>query len=422
MGLSIVDNIKNNIIVALLLCSVGVLTACGGGSSSDGDGSGAGTGTGVENNGAGEDEVCTFTELPLLGQSVNTIQVSDIMNRVFVTHDWMGVRFEQILSQLSPEALSLFKPVATIFIGSEVPSTSYDAFFGSLRIDPEALWLTAAEKSALPGESPNTDNDDDEPTTSTRDDLQFRSFFSYTKNGIALDDKESADARVFSDIFDTVARRMYSQLAFAADFFPASAYTGDRPLASPKILFEENSDDRVITGALYDDVNLTAQLSELYDVARVYYQEQPANEFQQNLTAEDAAEIYNLEGKPRLRSYRSEVDDMRHLFVMGMLKYQHDISLAVNFVNGQETNSETLVAFGLRNRIAAPLVAPRAKFVMERLIGSSDSLDAFFQNDLGLVDPITPGTNYYDYLDEIFPPSEDEPQAGLAARVEPEAF
>jgi len=59
---------------------------------------------------------------------------------------------------------------------------------------------------------------------------------------------------------------------------------------------------------------------------------------------------------------------------------------------------------------------------MERLIGSSDSLDAFFQNDLGLVDPITPGTNYYDYLDEIFPPSEDEPQAGLAARVEPEAF
>ena len=77
---------------------------------------------------------CTFNELPLIGQSVISPQISDIMDRVVVSHDWMGVRFEQLLSQLSSEALILFKPVAVIYIGSENDGVSYNAGLSLIHI------------------------------------------------------------------------------------------------------------------------------------------------------------------------------------------------------------------------------------------------------------------------------------------------
>jgi len=349
-----------------------------------------------------EDAECTFNELPLIGQSVVSPQISDIMDRVIVSHDWMGVRFEQLLSQLSSEVLVLFKPVAVIYIGSEIDSVSYNAGNARLEIGPELLWLTADEKTALASsedESGGSSND-------TRDDLNFRFRFSYIKNGLALDSKESDSERAFSDIFDRVAVGIYSQLAFAADYFPASVYSDDQLLVTPRMIFDENSNQPIITSPLYDDESLSAPTSHLYAIARTYYDDEPASDLYKTYTAADAGLSFNDEGKPRLSSYRTERRDMRALFSLGMLKYKHDVSLNVLFYDGMESNSETTIGYGLRNRIASPKVAARVKFVMERIIGSSASLDEFFQNGLGTSELMVPGTNYYDYLDEIFPPDD----------------
>lgn len=345
---------------------------------------------------------CTFNELPLIGQSVISPQISDIMDRVVVSHDWMGVRFEQLLSQLSSEALVLFKPVAVIYIGSENDGVSYNARNARLKIDPELLWLTADEKTALAssdGESGGSSND-------TRDDLNFRFRFSYIKNGVALGSKESDSERVFSDIFDSFAVDIYSNLAFAADYFPASVYSDDRLLVTPQMIFDENSNQPIITTPLYDNESLSAPTSHLYSIARIYYDDETANDLYKTFTAADAGVSFDDEGKPKLWSYSNERRDMRSLFSLGMMKYKHDVSLNVLFFNGMESNSETTIGYGLRNRIASPKVAARVKFVMERIIGSSASLDEFFQNSLGITELMEPGTNYYDYLDEIFPPDD----------------
>lgn len=345
---------------------------------------------------------CTFNELPLIGQSVISPQISDIMDRVVVSHDWMGVRFEQLLSQLSSEALLLLKPVAVIYIGSENDSVGYNAGSAQLRIGPELLWLTADEKTALAssdGESGGSSND-------TRDDLNFRFRYNFIKNGLALDSKESDSERAFSDIFDNFAIVFYSQLAFAADYFPASVYSDDRLSVTPRMIFDENSKQPIVTKPLYDDENLTAPTSHLYPIAKIYYEDEPASDLYKTYTAADAGLAYDSEGKPSLSSYRGERRDMRGLFSLGMMKYKHDVSLNVLFYDGMESNSETTIGYGLRNRIASPKVAARVKFVMERIIGSSASLDEFFQNSLGTTELIEPGTNYEDYLDEIFPPDD----------------
>jgi len=344
---------------------------------------------------------CTFNELPLIGQSVISPQISDIMDRVVVSHDWMGVRFEQLLSQLSSEALVLFKPVAVIYIGSENDGVGYNAGAAKLEIDPELLWLTADEKTALAssgGASGVSSND-------TRDDLNFRFRYHYIKNGLALNSKESDSERAFSDIFDSFAIDIYSQLAFAADYFPASVYSDDQLLVTPRMIFDENSNQPIITTPLYDDESLSAPTSHLYPIARIYYDDEPASDLYKTFTAADAGLAYDGDGKPRLSSYLSERGDMRALFSLGMLKYKHDVSLNVLFYNGMKSNSETTIGYGLRNRIASP-VAARVKFVMERIIGSSASLNEFFQNDLGTTELIEPGTNYYDYRNEIFPPDD----------------
>ena len=42
-------------------------------------------------------DYCTFGELPLIGMETNSPTVDDIMQRLVVSHNWMGQRFQEIL-------------------------------------------------------------------------------------------------------------------------------------------------------------------------------------------------------------------------------------------------------------------------------------------------------------------------------------
>ncbi len=363
---------------------------------------------------AAEGEECTFTQLPLLGQSSGgNPTIPDIMDRVIVSHDWMGVRFEQLLTRMPAEALQLFKPVAVIFIGSELTFSSYAAFRGALKVDPESLWLTADEKTALTNDTGTGGGS----TDSTRDDLQFRTRWTLAKNGLGLNRRLSASEREFGDIYDFFAYSTYADLAFAFDLFPESSYTEDRPLATPAVIFNETiNSNSVVTDPLYQDANLTVINSVLNGVVDVYYDDVPATDAQKALTAEEIGNIFDQEGRATLWSYTRDYRDTYRLFAMAMMQYKHNVTLNVLFLDGTEVNDNSTIAYGIKNRLATPETAPRAKFVLERMIGESAELDSFFSSSIGSPEYITPGTTYGSYLDEFFPPAAADSAIGARSQ------
>lgn len=343
---------------------------------------------------------CTFSQLPLLGQLGGTPTIAQIMDRVVVTHDWMGVRFEQYLSLLPAEALTLYKPVSVISIGSENGGVNYNAITARMSIGPEYLWLTTDEKKALSADG-GSSNGGSRP----RDELQFLVRNIYEKDGLGFNNRASADERELDDIFTIFARDMYEALAFAANFFPASTYTVDRPLAAPFVIFDEviDNDNEVVTGPLYANAFLTTPTSLLTDIANVYYDDLPARDNQKLLTAADMGGRFEGEGKPTFWSHNRQVNDVQTLFTLGMLKYKHGTSINVMFLEGTNDNDDAIIGYGVKNRLAAALVAPRAKFVMEKILGSSTELDEFFQAGLGQATPIQTGTTYGSLLDTLYP-------------------
>ena len=85
------------------------------------------------------ESLCPFSTLPYIGQNNEFLSVDDVMQRVLVTHDWMGVRLEEMLYRMPPDLVQLFAPVTVIIIGSEVRPSSFTPALGLMQLDPYDL-------------------------------------------------------------------------------------------------------------------------------------------------------------------------------------------------------------------------------------------------------------------------------------------
>jgi len=94
-------------------------------------------------------ESCTLNELPLIGNGTATPTVDQIMERVLVTNNWMGARFEDVLRDSPQSLLTLFASTTAILIGSEVRPSFYTRLNGAIQIDPVYLWTSIDEKSSI---------------------------------------------------------------------------------------------------------------------------------------------------------------------------------------------------------------------------------------------------------------------------------
>jgi len=96
-----------------------------------------------------DQDPCPLVTLPFIGMDNPDPTIQDIMDRVLVTHQWMGERFEQTLRVMPQETLQLFAPITGILIGSNVDGIGNWSKYGRLRIDPTYLWLSNTEKTTI---------------------------------------------------------------------------------------------------------------------------------------------------------------------------------------------------------------------------------------------------------------------------------
>ncbi|MFK8082455.1 MAG: hypothetical protein AB8B97_19380 [Granulosicoccus sp.] len=339
--------------------------------------------------------ICTLATLPYIGQTTDTITVDDILERTLVTHDWMGMRLRDLLSAMPADLLPMFAPVTSVVIGSEVRPSSFNWALGRMKIDAAHLWTTVPEKRTI--------SQEDDFRSNFGADLQFVSFWRLMNGdeyAIPRSSLSDDNPREFNDTVLQAARPLFHELAHANDVIRPENIAGFSSDLTPLQATELFREQR-ISNELYADESLSVPNSFLYSLARVRYADETPDEFQKSYLADFVGGEMGNEGKQTFYGYFTIYEDMATLFAQTMMKYHFDIETHVAFLNKPANQpdpscNDYKVAWGVRNRLAAPLVAPRARFVTEKLIGSSTALDTFFAESLGTQVPLREGDGWCD--------------------------
>ena len=325
------------------------------------------------------DDPCTLAVLPYIGQEHANPTVANIMDRVLVTHDWMGLRFEQILYQLPAETLALFKPLTAVLIGSEVRPSSYWARYGRIKLDPASLWLSNSEKTTI---SQAPDYRDEFGSA-----LKFDSYWRMVKdNDYAwyFYSLTSDTERQLKDITLRMARLLFHELAHANDYIPPGAFANleltDTPSSAVDRLFQDS-----LAMQLYDEnLNISDNNSPLYPLARTLYRDEEISDDLAAYTAQDAGAVMASEGKATFYGYSSIQEDIATLFAQSLMRRYYGVETHTAFVDlpADEENAscdDYLIGWGSTNRVAASRVAQRAEWVMKQIMGDSSEIDRYFQ-------------------------------------------
>ncbi|MFT7687450.1 MAG: hypothetical protein ACI9FB_002805 [Candidatus Azotimanducaceae bacterium] len=322
-----------------------------------------------------ERQGCSFTELPLIGMVTSNPTIDDVMERVVVSHEWMRVRFREILEQMPPEVLLMTRGLTAIVISYDIRPSFYYPFSGAIYLDPNGMWLTEEEEAVI-DETPDFRSE-------FGSQLQFIILWRYVQDN---SDIRSLD-RDLSQISMRTAALLFHELAHANDFFsPGRVSFIDRTVAPIDAIANVESDALIGTFPLLS--------STMRSLAQVSFRGATATTFQSALTSEDIAVEFPSDTANDYYNFNTQYEDLAMSFEEAMMYHSYGISRDVAVTNFPDTNfcDQYLVAWGQRNRIADPSVQARSMLTVRALLPeiadqvqvSLDSLVAPVQMELGL--------------------------------------
>jgi len=262
-------------------------------------------------------ESCQLSTLPFIGNGSDTPTIDDVMNRVLVTHDWMGARFEQFLQSAPEDMLMMFSSTTAVVMGSKVRPSSFARINGAISIDPVHLWATVEEK--------NTISVADDFRSSFGESLQFdfRSRLVDGSGGRAIPFYSLSDnsERTFADLEKSLARVLFHELTHATDFMPmVHLATLDSQRTVYNTIQDLRSDRRSVV--LYSSAPLTS--TELQDYAGIRYANDVANDAQKAASPAEVGALMAADGAIQFYSYFSIYEDIAQLVESVMMEYHYD--------------------------------------------------------------------------------------------------
>lgn len=334
-----------------------------------------------------QSESCTLQTLPLIGLEHGDPDIAAVMNRVVVSHDWMGQRFEAVLGQLPADILTLLKGVTAVVIDDDIRPSFYTTLTGAIYLDPANLWLTNAEKATISRAA--------DFRSGFGDELAFRSLWRYVLNDrrayryYPLDGDEE---RGLADIVYPLASLLYHELAHANDFFPPHLLGGVDTAQTVAAAAQSLSSERVAR-QLQQQMGLRSDT--LFGLAGVMFRGDTPTAEQRALTAQQVGQYFAGDGASDDYAYSSIYEDVAMLFEEAMMKYHFDVDRDMAFTAAPADPSacgDYIVGWGNRNRLGDSEVKNRARFVVGELLPQAD-LDDFFQN-LPLPTEMTVGVDW----------------------------
>jgi hypothetical protein len=326
---------------------------------------------------------CTLLKLPFIGQETNIPSEKDILDRLIVSHRWMGDRFKQVLAKLPADIKLLLRSVTAIVIDDDIRPSFYTINTGAIYLDPASFWLTNNEKADI--------NKDEDFRSSFGSDLAFLELWTYTKNyQRAYSENKgtlyNTTERTLTDITLPLSHLLYHELAHANDFAPFADMNGfDTTDNIYNILFAHWDNGHAIAKKLVRDTPLSS--TTLASLANVRFKGEKATEEQRQLPADYVGALFSADGAVVHYSYNSIHEDVANLFTTAMMKYHYNIDIDQAFIYQTETEltqcADYIVGWGARNRIANPLVIHRTQYVVEAIFPQRDWQN-FFQSAIGI--------------------------------------
>lgn len=329
---------------------------------------------------------CSFNSLPLLGNEHTSPSVEQVLERLVVSHQWMGDRFKHFLEQsaVADDMLQLLRATTAIVISYDVRPSFYWTATGAIYLDAANFWLSPGERDSL--------NDQPDYRAGFGDELQFIIPWRYVKDDdyyFRSSDYPASDrmSRTFRDLEASVSWLMYHELGHANDFFPPGSWTSINGSTSPLAYAND-----VQASSTNFSTSFPLSSSEMRKLAQVSFAGRTANEEQKNTDAQQATLYFEPDSAPAYYSYSTIREDYATLFERFMMAYRLGVSSDVAVIS-TDNNDDLLVTWGQRDRVNLSRIQGRVKYVVERILPELD-VDAI-QATLPTPLLMTPGLDWF---------------------------
>ena len=343
--------------------------------------------------------LCSMSELPYLGTEKTNPSVSDIMKRTVVSHAWMGLRFSQVLQQLPPELLKMFRGITAIVISSDIRPAFFTAVTGAIYLDPQDLWLTPAERQSIDW-TPDY-------RTGFGNDLLFISASYYLEGDAPAwyfsSDYPEGVTRSIADIERPLAWLLSHELAHANDAVPPALL----PLASSDespidIYYSRQSQSA--TATLDSTYPLYSEL--LKKVGGVLFHGEIADNEVLELTARHAGLEFQSDSANAMYAYSTPREDTASLVEEVLMSYFYGVDKLEAFMDvppeQDPSCNDYIMRWGSVNRVSEPDIIERARLVLSSILDEADVSD--YLNTVPPTTQLPTGVGFCTSLDALVAP------------------
>jgi len=308
---------------------------------------------------------CTIEQLPLIGHTQSLSDKDTILDRLLVSHQWMGENFEAFLNEMDPASdfSKLLQSVTAVVISYDIRPSFYWALTGAIYLDPNDLWLLAHERDTI--------NESADYRSQFGNELNFIMPWRYVKNNQYVSysvPRETRTNRTMAELSPELSSLLYHELAHANDFFPRSVHDS---IEGGTLLDHYNR--RSLAGELVSD-KVTAQYplysDELTSLANVSFRGQAASTSQKAYTPADITQFFSTDRATDYYAYSTKREDTAMLFEEAMMSHRYGILRDVGVTNKPDspTASNILVDWGQRGRIGEDTIQARAALVVDEIL------------------------------------------------------
>lgn len=316
--------------------------------------------------GAGKN-TCSLALLPFMHQDTGGAEptVAQIMERVLVSHDWMGEVFERFIARADlVDVRRLLNGVTAIVIGAQVRPSFYYALTGAIYLDAGNFWLTPEQRDVI-NEAPDFRSDFDR-------DLAYSGLWRYVvnnRNAFLFFPPTSRLSRSLDDLVFEAGWLLYHELAHAGDFLPPA----ERGALDPARTVWDNVGPRYAQRRLPSDVldqQLPLTSAVMRGLAQVKFFGAIADATQRAYTPQQVAGFFSADRATDEYNYSTTREDIAMLFEEFMMFQRHGArrDVAITDKIGPGTTGNTLIVrWGQRGRLAEAAIQPRVKLALRHI-------------------------------------------------------
>ncbi|MEZ9197671.1 PKD domain-containing protein [Shewanella sp. 10N.286.54.B9] len=312
---------------------------------------------------------CTIEQLPLIGQESNSGK-QQILDRLLVSHQWMGENFEYFLDNLDADSdfATLLQSVTAIVISYDVRPSFYWVATGAIYLDPNDLWLLAEERDTI--------NEAPDYRSGFGNELQFLMPWRYVKNNqytSYVTPRSTRINRTPAEMQPDLASLLYHELAHANDFFPRSIHLA---LQGPTLLDDyetRNSQQLLVSDQLTAKYPLNS--AEMASLANVSFRGESATAQQKSYMPSDISSFFSTDTASDYYAFSTRREDAAMLFEEAMMSHRLGIQRDVGVTDKPDAvSADTItVDWGQRGRVGDDSLQNRAAFVISEIFPELDA-------------------------------------------------